>query len=267
MKRTLAVLGAAAILVAVALPALAQGPGPRPMRGYGPRLLAQPAGPALSLEQAAERVRQYLGAFRNPDLAPVEVIEFSNVFYVVVQEKSTGKPGLALLVNRSNGNVFPEMGPPMMWNTKYGRATAGFQGHGMGMGPGHGPGAMGPGMMGPGMMGSGYGPGAIGPGMGPSMMGPGYGPQPGAQPSPGAAGARPAVPQLDEAKARAALQAWVNQAFPGAGIGKALEFSGFFTYRLTRDGKTFALASVNAYGGQVWYAWQYGTVVKEQVIR
>ncbi len=72
---------------------------------------------------------------------------------------------------------------------------------------------------------------------------------------------------LDEAKAKAALQAWVAQAFPGAGIGKVVEFPGFFTYRLARDGKNFALASVNAFGGQVWYAWHYGTVIREQVIR
>jgi hypothetical protein len=72
---------------------------------------------------------------------------------------------------------------------------------------------------------------------------------------------------MDEARARGALQAWATQTFPGAGIGKALEFPGFFTYRLVRDGKPFALVSVNAYGGQVWYAWQYGPIVREQAIR
>lgn len=46
-----------------------------------------------------------------------------------------------------------------------------------------------------------------------------------------------------------------------------MEFPGFYTYRLVRDGKTFGLASVNAYSGQVWYAWHYGTVVREQVIQ
>lgn len=98
-------------------------------------------------------------------------------------------------------------------------------------------------------------------------MGYGPGPRPEAQPAPGAPAPLPAAPQLDEAKARTALQAWLAQAFPGAGIGKVVEFPGFYVYRLVRDGKTFALASVNAYGGQVWYAWQYGTVVREQVVQ
>ncbi|MDQ7842005.1 MAG: hypothetical protein RDU83_13450 [bacterium] len=234
MKRAMAVLGAAAVIATLATPALAQmmrpGMGPGRMPGYFQPGGVQPRGPALPVDQAITRVRQFVGQYGNPDLVPVEIIEFSNVYYAVVTEKSTGKGAFGLLVDRYNGNVTFEMGPPMMWNLKYGRLAGGM------------------GMMGPGgMMGSGMG----------------YGPQP----SPGAPGARPPVAQLDEAKARAALQAWIAQAFPGAGIGKVVEFPGFFTYRLARDGKNFALASVNAYGGQVWYAWHYGTVIREQVIR
>ncbi len=242
MKRAMAILGTAAVLAALATPALAQMTGP----GMGPGY-AQPRGPALPVEQAITRVRQFLGQYQNPDLVPVEIIEFSNVYYAVVTEKSTGKGAFSLLVDRYNGNVTFEMGPPMMWNLKYGRLAGGM---GM-MGPG--------GMMGS-EMGYGGGPGAMGPGMG-------YGQQPGPQRSPGAPGVRPPVALLDEAKARAALQAWIAQAFPGAGIGKVVEFPGFFTYRLARDGKNFALASVNAFGGQVWYAWHYGTVIREQAIR
>jgi hypothetical protein len=268
MMRILTVLSAAAVVAVAAAPALAQGMMPGRMFGPRPALAAPSGAPVLPVDQAIVRTRQYLNQFQNPDLVPVEIIEFSNVFYVVIQEKSTGKGAFGLLVDRVNGNVSPEMGPPMMWNTKYGRWTGGAS-------------TMGPGMMGPGMMGPGFGPGA-GPGMpGRGMMGPGYGPgygpgaqpvpgaqpSPGLRPAPGAPAPRPQVAALDEAKAKAALQTWVSQAFPGAGIGKVVEFPGFFTYRLTRDGKTFALASVHAYGGQVWYAWQYGTFVREQVIR
>jgi hypothetical protein len=258
MKRAMAVLGAAAVIATLATPALAQmmrpGMGPGRMPGYFQPGGVQPRGPALPVDQAITRVRQFVGQYGNPDLVPVEIIEFSNVFYAVVTEKSTGKGAFGLLVDRYNGNVAFEMGPPMMWNIKYGRLAGGMGMMGPGMGYGMGPG---------GMMGQGMGPGGM---IGPP---PGYGPRPGygPQPSPGAPGARPPVAQLDEAKAKAALQAWIAQAFPGAGIGKVVEFPGFFTYRLTRDGKNFALASVNAYGGQVWYAWHYGTVIREQVIR
>ncbi len=231
MMRTITLVAAAVILATVAAPAFAQGWGPGFMHGYGPQSGTQPAGPALPVDQAIARARQFLGTHRNADLVPVEVIEFSGVFYVAVQEKSTGTGAFALLVNRVNGNVSLEMGPPMVWNLKYGRRAGGFQGHPMG------------------------------------MMGPGYGPRPGAQPASDAPSARQPAPQLDEAKARAALQTWVNQAFLGATIGKALEYPGFFTYRLQREGKTFALVSVNALGGQVWYGWHYGTVVQEQIVR
>ncbi|MDR7486079.1 MAG: hypothetical protein QN187_12180 [Armatimonadota bacterium] len=247
MVRAIAILGVL-VVVTGATPAFAQmwGPrgmyGPGRMYGIGAQVGAQPAGPALTVDQAVTRARQSLGQYRNPDLVPVEIIECSSVFSVVIREKATGKGAFALLVHRWNGNVAPEMGPPGTWNTKYGPWAGGFRGHG-------------PGMMGGGMMGWGYGPGAAG-----------WGAGPGARPAPGAP-IRPAVPPLDEARARAALQAWIAQAFPGVGIGKVVEFPGFFTYRLVRDGKTFALASVNAFGGRVWYAWHYGTVIREQAIQ
>ncbi|MDR7521853.1 MAG: hypothetical protein QN168_05250 [Armatimonadota bacterium] len=247
MVRAIAIVGVLVLVAAGATPAWAQmwGPGgmygPGRMYGIGAQAGTRPPGPALTVDQATARVRQYLAQYRNPDLVPAEIIEFSNVFYVVVQEKATGKGAFALLVNLWNGNVAPEMGPPAMWNTKYGPWAGGFWGHG-------------PGMMGVGMMGWGYGPGAAG-----------WGAGPGTPPAPGAP-VRPAVTPLDESRARAVLQTWVAQAFPGAGIGKVVEFPGFFTYRLVRDGKTFALASVHAFGGQVWYAWHYGTVIREQAI-
>jgi hypothetical protein len=255
MMRTIMFVLAAVLVAALTVPALAQG-GPWGMRAPRPAFAAPSGAPALPIDQAITRARQYLGQFQNPDLVPGEIIEFSNVFYVLIQEKGTGKGAFALLVDRVNGNVSPEMGPPMMWNTKYGRRVGDV------------------GMMGPGMMGPGFGPGGMGSGirgsgMGPGMMGPGYGSGygPGNQSAPRGQGARPQAGLLDEPKAKAAAQAWVNQAFPGAVIGKVVEFPGFYTYRLIRDGKTFALASVHAYGGQVWYGWHYGTFVKEQVVR
>ena len=72
-----------------------------------------------SFEQAKALANQYLiGA--SSDLKIEEIMEFSNNFYVKVQEKSTGTNAFELLVDRYTGRVMPEPGPNMMWNTKYG---------------------------------------------------------------------------------------------------------------------------------------------------
>jgi hypothetical protein len=74
----------------------------------------------LSLDQAVDAARQYLSAYGNSDLTLTEVMEFSENFYAEVEEKSTGIHAFELLVDRYSGAVYPEPGPNMMWNTKYG---------------------------------------------------------------------------------------------------------------------------------------------------
>lgn len=258
MMRAISVFAAVAVAAVLATAAAAQVRGPMappPGRSgvQAPRLPA-PAAPRISIDQALARARQYLATYQNADLVTLEILEFSAAYYVVVGDRRSGKGAFPLVVDPVTGNVRPEMGPTMMWNTAYGiYPPATLQGRTPGPGAGYG-GRWHGGMMGWGMMGSMMGPGAIVPG-----QGPGWGPGAGVAPQ----GQAPAA-ALDEARARAVLQAWVAQAFPGAGIGKVVEFPGFFTYRLTRDGKTFALASVHAYSGRVWYAWRYGTFVREQ---
>jgi len=75
---------------------------------------------AITLDQATESVNRYLAEYGNPDLALTEVMEFSENFYAEVEEKSTGVHAFELLINRYTGDVYPEPGPNMMWNTKYG---------------------------------------------------------------------------------------------------------------------------------------------------
>ncbi|HMB44582.1 MAG TPA: PepSY domain-containing protein, partial [Candidatus Methanoperedens sp.] len=74
----------------------------------------------ITIEKAKESVEQYLTSTGNSDLKLSEVIEFDNNFYAGVKEQSTGAHAFELLVNKYTGAVFPEMGPNMMWNTKYG---------------------------------------------------------------------------------------------------------------------------------------------------
>ncbi len=81
----------------------------------------------ISIEKAKESVQKYLNSTGNDDLRLTEIMEFDNHFYAEVKEKSTGVHAFELLVNRYNGAVGPEMGPNMMWNTKYGHMNPGVE--------------------------------------------------------------------------------------------------------------------------------------------
>jgi hypothetical protein len=114
--------------------------GPGTMGGWGPGGMMGPGmmggwgwgypgtGTPLTIDQATEAVQGYLAAYGNPDpsagsgqaLALTEVMEFSRNFYAEIEEESTGVHAFELLINRYTGQVYPEPGPNMMWNTKYG---------------------------------------------------------------------------------------------------------------------------------------------------
>ncbi len=231
----LAGLGMLALAAALAIPGFAQprtggpggpgevggpgGPGPWMMGpGYGPNA---PAGsPVTTLDAAVARANEVLGTAGNSDLAVAEVMEFSNHFYVLVKEKSTAVGALELIVER-NGFVYPEPGPNMMWNTKYGH-MAGFGGRGM---------------------------------MGGGMMGYGYGPQGGNQ---------TAQPSITIERARQIATQYLSTALAGTTPDGGTAFYGYFTFDVERDGKPFAMLSVNAYTGQVWYHTWHGTFVQEK---
>lgn len=87
--------------------------------GWGPPPFGEDATP-ISLDQATWAIQDYLAARGNSDLQPTEVMEFERNFYAEVEERSTGVHAFELIVNKSSGAVYPEMGPNMMWNTKYG---------------------------------------------------------------------------------------------------------------------------------------------------
>jgi len=233
-------LGVIALAVALALPAIAQ-PGWRAGGRRGSGFSAQGTtvrGP-VTIDTAVERVKAVLAASGYVDLVPKEVMEFSNHFYVLVVEKSTGKGALELLVQR-NGVVHPEPGPNMMWNTKYGHmAGVGGMMGGRGM------------MGGQGMMGQG------GPGWGPGMMGPG---------GPGFGSGQGQVPTqtITRERARQLAAQFLTRAYPGATADEGTEFYGYFTFDVERGGKVFGMLSVNAYTGQVWYHTWHGTFIREK---
>jgi hypothetical protein len=73
----------------------------------------------LTLNEAENRAQQYVNQYYGENLQIHEIMEFSNNFYVIVQEETTGINAFELLVDRYGEGVTPEPGPNMMWNTKY----------------------------------------------------------------------------------------------------------------------------------------------------
>ena len=74
----------------------------------------------LTLEDARQAVEQYIAGLGFSNLEIAEVMEFENNFYAIVRETDTGIGAMELLVDKWTGAVGPEIGPNMMWNSKYG---------------------------------------------------------------------------------------------------------------------------------------------------
>jgi len=97
------------------------GMGPGMMGGYGAQGGAYSgSGTPITLDQAVKATEQYLAAYGNPDLALTEVMEFSDKFCAEIKEQSTDVHAFEVLIDRYTGVVYPEPGPNMMWNTRYG---------------------------------------------------------------------------------------------------------------------------------------------------
>ena len=85
-------------------------------------------GEPASIEEARTAFDTYISNLGNTDLELHEVMTFSQNAYAVVTEKSTGKGAMELLLDYASGDVYPEMGPNMMWNLKYGMMGSGRNG-------------------------------------------------------------------------------------------------------------------------------------------
>ncbi len=92
------------------------------------------SGTPITMDQAITLAQQYIGHFNNPDLKLAEVMQFDNHFYAEAMEASTGMHAFEMLIDRYSGRVYPEPGPNMMWNMKYGQQMSygmmGFAMHG-----------------------------------------------------------------------------------------------------------------------------------------
>lgn len=99
------------------------------MGGYVPDAeLVPAAGETLTLDQAVEVVEAYLADYGDDNLELAEVMQFDNHFYAEVAEVDTGIHAFELLIDPETAAVYPEPGPNMMWNLKYGMHAGGFGG-------------------------------------------------------------------------------------------------------------------------------------------
>lgn len=78
-----------------------------------------PFAPVDNINQAKTIADQY-ALRQGSDFKVKEILEFTNQYYVIIKEESTGTNAFELLIDKNTGSVFLEPGPNMMWNTKYG---------------------------------------------------------------------------------------------------------------------------------------------------
>ncbi|MBN1454143.1 MAG: hypothetical protein JW963_24210 [Anaerolineales bacterium] len=94
--------------------------GPGNMMGSGYGYDGQVNVEPLSVAETEQAVQDYLAYYKDDDLAIKEIMIFDNNSYAIITEKSTGIGAFELLVDPVAKTAYPEYGPNMMWNLKYG---------------------------------------------------------------------------------------------------------------------------------------------------
>ncbi len=197
------------------------------MGGYGPGMMGRYGNNTntapLSVDQAKAAATKYLATLNNSDLAIAEVMVFSNNAYVAVKETSTGRGAFELLVDPVSQVAYPEPGPNMMWNLKYG------------------------GLNHQNMMG-GYGRG---------MMG-NYGWN-GTPPS----GSETQMTVTAEQAVQNAQKYLDSNISGATAASDPMQFYGYYTLDFTKGGKVVGMLSVNGYTGQIFLHTWHGTFIEE----
>lgn len=90
--------------------------GSQMMDGYNPRINTSDP---ITLDEAEKAADEYISQFGG-DLSISEVMIFDNHAYVQIVENETGIGAMEILIDPVTLAVYPEYGPNMMWNLKYG---------------------------------------------------------------------------------------------------------------------------------------------------
>ena len=201
------------------------------MNGYGDRngnLVP------VTVDQAKAAAEQYLANLKNDDLKIAEIMIFNNNAYILVKEASTGLGAFELLVDSSSQTAYPEHGPNMMWNLKYGALNHQWM-------MGNNSGMMG--MMG----GSG--------GMMNMMSGYAWDDTSSADVS--------ADMTITPEQAIQNAQKYLDTNITGAtAASDPIQFYGYYTLDFEKDGKVAGMLSVNGYSGQVFLHTWHGSFIE-----
>ena len=201
----------------------------------------------LTANQAKAAAEKYLANLDNSDWQITEVMIFDNHAYVVVEEASTENGAFELLIDPVSQNAYPEHGPNMMWNLKYGGLNHQYMMENGGM---------------MGMMGSNSGM-TLAPGTsaGVNMMG-GYG-----WDSTIPAGVSAEMTVTPE-QAIEYAQEYLDANISGAtAVREPIRFYGYYTLDFEKDGKVVGMLSVNGYSGQVFLHTWHGAFIEESEIQ
>lgn len=176
----------------------------------------------LTLAEATEAVNTYLANLGDDKPELGEVMVFDNHAYAQIIEKEIGIGAMEVLVDPSTKAIYPEMGPNMMWNLKYGM-MAGFGGYG--------------------------------------MMGRfGYNTLPGRTTPNEASAEMPVTPGEAVEAAQAYLDTYVGDNLTAD--EHADPFYGYYTLHVNRDGETIGMLSVNGYTRQVFLHTWHGNLLE-----
>ncbi|MDO8753629.1 MAG: hypothetical protein Q7J80_07020, partial [Anaerolineales bacterium] len=103
------------------------------MGGYGSSNQTNSNVTPLTVDQAKAAAEKYIQTLNLQGLETGEVMIFDNNAYVIVKESETGLGAFELLVDPASQVAYPEYGPNMMWNLKYGGLGHGSMVGGRGM--------------------------------------------------------------------------------------------------------------------------------------
>lgn len=187
----------------------------------------------LTVDQAKDAAVNYIQSLNVDGFELGEVMIFDNHAYVVVEETKTGLGAFELLVDPVTQTAYPEHGPNMMWNVKYGGLN-----HQSMMKNGNG-------MMG--MMG------------GNGVMGNMIGGWDGSIPADVSAD-MPVTPEESIEFAQTYLDANIADVTVSTG---PIQFYGYYTLDYEQDEKVIGMLSVNGYSGQVFVHTWHGIFIEE----
>lgn len=223
-------------------------PGTRGSYGMGPGMTLAPGASAgvggygrnngatsnvtpLTVDQAKQAAQKYIQSLNVQGLEIAEVMVFDNNAYVAVRETGTGLGAFELLVDPTSQIAYPEYGPNMMWNLKYG----GMSHVGMTFAPGAGAGVGGRGNMMGGWVNQSTSPANVSADM-----------------------------PVTKDQAIKDAQAYLDQNQPGAtAADDPMQFFGYYTLDFSKDGKVVGMLSVNGYSGQIFLHSWHGTFIEE----